>query len=108
MHRSTHPRTWGRQFAFIPQLESLADRTVPSVTMSFDNGVLTITGDDTASTVTITAEGSGSFSVDPGDGTAPVTFDDVEEIDATFGTADDSLTVDLGDMVEEDRFHTER
>ena len=98
MRRSTHPRSWGRQFAFIPFLENLADRTVPSVTTSFDNGVLTLTGDDTASTVTITAEGSGSYSVDLGDGSTPETFDDVTEIDATLGSGDDSLTIDLGDV----------
>ena len=98
MRSSCHPRTWGREFAFIPGLESLADRTVPSATASFSSGVLTITGDDTASTVTVTGLGHGSYDVDLGDGTTPQTFDGVTEIDATLGSGDDNLTIDLGNL----------
>ena len=45
MRRNIRKWSLGEGFTFPLRLEELADRTVPSVAMAFEDGVLTITGD---------------------------------------------------------------
>ena len=89
MSWSTRRRNLWKGVTFLPHLETLADRTVPSVTSAFENGVLTLTGDDADDLVAIVSEGDGTFSVDLGDETE--TFEGVEQIVADLGDGDDEF-----------------
>ena len=66
MSWSTRRRTWWKGVSFTPSLETLTDRTVPSVTSAFANGILTLTGAAANDLVSIISEGDGSYSVDLG------------------------------------------
>ncbi len=57
MHRHT---TRGRVARFLPRLEALEDRNLLSCSVVVNNGILTITGDSAANTVTITDKGTGA------------------------------------------------
>ena len=75
MSWSTRRRNWWKGVSFAPCLETLADRTVPSVTSAFANGILTLTGDAADDLVSIVSEGDGTFSVDLGGESEPETFE---------------------------------
>jgi hypothetical protein len=70
-YRQTDPNL-GRAGKAYPSLEALEDRTCPS-TISLQSGILTITGDNSANTVTVRDAGNGNVSVNVKDANGHVT-----------------------------------
>jgi Ca2+-binding RTX toxin-like protein len=52
---------------FVPNLEALADRIVPSVTASFQNGVLTASADGLDNTIVVSRDAAGTILVNNGE-----------------------------------------
>jgi hypothetical protein len=78
---------------FLPKLESLTDRVVPSCTVVLEAGVLRIEGDQHSNTISIVDDGT-TVTVTCDDGTAEE-FTDVETIEVRGGSGQDVVTYDL-------------
>src|SRR5262245_47802270 len=66
--RRSNPRPAGTTpRPFTPRLEALDERTLPAITASFQNGVLTVLGDSIDNTIVVGRDAAGNILVNNGD-----------------------------------------
>jgi hypothetical protein len=81
--------------AFVPRLEALENRWVPSASISFNHGVLTINDNTAAAMIKVTDDGAGGITVtDANISSTPITHSEVKKIEIDSG-ADDTINYKL-------------